>query len=122
LTAYNFTTNVFAMAAAAQSNHSFIAMENGSSYFLRGTSGLGCGIGTDRCYLDLYFYTYGENVSRPCGSASYAKNILGGILVEFMTTGEYANGSWVSHGWDLGAPKFHALSSIEIMTYNRETC
>jgi len=38
---YNFTTNIYAMAAAAERNSSFVAAENGSEFLFGSTSGLG---------------------------------------------------------------------------------
>jgi hypothetical protein len=127
---YNFTTNVFAMAVAAENNRTFVTMnrgpfpENGTSYIYYTDSGLGCYVGTDKCGLDLYFYRYGNNVSHPCASArSFAMNILGGISVEFTTTGQRgADGRWISHGWDLSNPKVRAVSSIDIKMLNLHGC
>lgn len=121
---YNFTTNIYAMAAAAERNSSFVAAENGSEFLFGSTSGLGCTMATDQCQLALFFYSYGGNEYHPCSDPKlFAREALAGIVAEFKTTGEYnVNGVWVSHGWDLQDPSIHSMSADEVFLYTSFTC
>jgi len=113
---YNATTNLYAMAAAAESNSSFVAAENGSELLFFGTSGLGCSGAI--CGLDLYFYNYGETTYHPCGDPTgFAREPLTGIRVTFMTNGTYnQNGVWISYGWVLQDPSIHPMSAYDVQT------
>jgi len=115
---YNATTNLYAMAAAAERNSSFVAAKNGSEFMLGGISGLGCSGAI--CEVGFYFYTYGEITYHPCGDPTlYGREATAGILVTFMTNGEYnQNGVWISYGWVLKDPSIQPMSADQLMTFH----
>ncbi|MDA4115700.1 MAG: hypothetical protein OK442_04000 [Thaumarchaeota archaeon] len=113
----HFTTDVYSMAVAADTNSSFVAAENGSQFLFGRVSGLGCHFAAPvYCSLDLYFFTYG-GVEGLCGNSSlYARTTTAVILVGFNATGVYEGlgGQWADFGWKLNDPTVQPMSASDL--------
>ena len=112
----SFTTDIYSMAAAAESNSSFVAAENGSQFLFGKTSGLGCNL-SSVCNLELYFFSYGS-VENPCGNSSlYVRTTTSGIMVGFNTTTNYAEGAGANQVWNLSDPTIQPIPTSDLAMY-----
>jgi hypothetical protein len=111
--------NIFAMAVAAESNASFIAVENGVEFLFQESSGLICNTETQQCMVELFFYNYGEPATQfLCGgSMLFRGEALAGIMVTFKTTGESNPNGVNSSGWNLQDPAIQTMSADQVMLY-----
>ena len=87
--------NVYDLAAATESNYTFIGLEKGLDFIFQSSSGLLCYPGIQQCLVFLYFYHYAANITsvRCGGSTLYQREAPAGMIVRFRSTGSYVNGS-----------------------------
>jgi hypothetical protein len=116
--------DVYAMAAAAVENSSFVAAENGSQFIYYEPSGLVCGIGgVEPCNMTIFFYSYSNTgTTIGCGNGLgpptqmlYLKDALAGIQVMFHTKDPAYNSEVNGNtGWDLQDPTIQAMTQVQI--------